>query len=423
MKLNLISKIIIISLLTHANQNCIAQDYEGKLLKDEKSGCTVWFKHTFSEDSVSWAGGCKDGFANGKGTMLGYTKGKPTSKYIGVMENGKPNGYGEFTFWGDRKLKGNFRDGEPLFLSDGLLKRLTRTVISEEDSTAIYEGDNNRKQLFYDALIPDGEIKGTIILMPGTWSTTEYNLSSTSSICELAIKNHLAVLVFSINQRLTLIEPVLDLMNAMISSAIKKYNLPANKFVMGGWSMGGIFSMRYAEFANQDSTKTVIIPRAVFNCDGPCDLTNVYNNFKRKLGKNPGQNEPAYGIKELEKYCKGTPDSTGNLYNYYSPYSHRATEGGNAKYLIHTPIRIYGDVDPVWWMKNRSVDAYDLNALDQTAMIQKLNDMGNKKAEFINAFQKGYRIEGNRHPHSWSIVEPDDFIKWIVSNLNMESTN
>ncbi|MBL7900644.1 MAG: hypothetical protein JNK73_01505 [Bacteroidia bacterium] len=414
MKFNSTLRILAFSLLIGVNQNSTAQDLEGKFLKDSKSGCTVWFKHTFSEDSVYWTGGCKDGFANGKGTMLGYTKGKRTSIYKGEMKHGKPNGYGAFSFWGDRSLKGNFRDGEPLFLSPGLLKKLSRTVISDNDSTNIYVGDNNRKELYYDALIPDGEIRGTIILLPGTWSSTEYNLSSTSSICELAIKNHLAVLVFSINQRLTLIDPVLDLMNAMISSAIKKYKLPENKFVLGGWSMGGIFSLRYAEFANQDSTKTVIVPRAVFNCDGPCDLANIYNNFKRKLSKNPGQNEPAYGTKELEKYCKGTPDSPGNLYNYYSPYSHHLNDGGNAKYLIHTPIRIYADVDPVWWMKNRDVDAYDLNALDQTAMIQKLNDMGNKKAEFINNYQKGYRIEGNRHPHSWSIVEPIDFINWVL---------
>jgi len=33
---------------------------------------------------------------------------------------------------------------------------------------------------------------------------------------------------------------------------------------------------------------------------------------------------------------------------------------------------------------------YYMNGLNQTAMIQLLNDSGNKKAEFINAYQKGY---------------------------------
>lgn len=391
-----------------------AQETEGNYIKDPKTGCLVWFKHTFSEDSVQWSGGCKDGYADGKGTMIGYTNGKQTSKYIGELRNGKPNGIGTLTFLGDRKLSGNFRDGEPLFLPPNLLSQLERTVVSENDSSEMYVGDNNQKKLYYDAIVPKGSLNGVVVLIPGTWTTTEYLFSSLTEFCKLANKQKLAVIALSINQRLTLTDETLTLMNTMIESAIANYKLPKDKFILGGWSMGGIFSLRYAEFANQDPNKTVVKPVAVFSCDGPCDLKSIYNNFKRKFHKNPGQNEPAYGMRELEKYCGGTPETAKEMYIYYSPYSHLEEGGGNAKYLLTTPVRIYADVDPVWWMKNRHVDAYDLNALDQTAMIQLLNDMGNSKAEFINAFQKGIRIEGNRHPHSWSIIEPHDCVQWIL---------
>lgn len=391
-----------------------AQESEGNFIKDPKSGCLVWLKHTFSEDMVQWSGGCKDGFADGKGTMIGYTNGKQTCKYVGELRNGKPNGKGSFTFWGDRKLKGNFRDGEPLFLPSHLLSQLQRTVVSETDPFEMYVGDNNQKKLYYEAIVPKGQVRGVVFLIPGTWTTTEYLFSSLETFCELAYKNQLAVIALSINQRLTLTDETLTLMNTMIASAIEKYQLPKDKVILGGWSMGGIFSLRYAEFANEDAKNTVVKPVAVFSCDGPCDLKNIYNNFKRKFHKNPGQNEPAYGMRELEKYCGGTPETAYDRYVYYSPYSHTEKDGGNAKFLQNTPVRIYADVDPVWWMKNRHVDAYDLNALDQTAMIQLLNDMGNDKAEFINAFQKGIRIEGNRHPHSWSIIEPKECIQWIL---------
>jgi hypothetical protein len=93
-------------------------------------------------------------------------------------------------------------------------------------------------------------------------------------------------------------------------------------------------------------------------------------------------------------------------------------DGGNAKFLKETPIRVYCDVDPIWWMNNRGVDMYDMNALDQSAMILLLNEMGNKNAEFINAYGKGYRLEGNRHPHSWSILEPEGLIKWALTYIN-----
>lgn len=394
------------------------QESEGYFIKDASSQCRVWFKHTFSEDSITWSGGCVNGYAEGKGTMLGFTKGKQTCRYTGFLSMGKPNGKGVFTFWGDRKLEGNFRNGDPLFLSEELLKHLKRSIVSETDSAEMYVGDNNQKQLFYDALIPEGRVRGVIVLIPGTWTTTEYLFSSLNSFCELAYKNQLAVLALSINQRLTLTGETLKLMNTMISGAIKEYSLPGDKFVMGGWSMGGIFSMRYAEFAQEDARKTAVKPLAVFNCDGPCDLIHIYNNFKRKRDKNPGQNEPAYGMRELEKYCGGTPETAGDIYEFYSPYTHDREDGGNARFLRTTPLRIYGDVDPNWWMKNRRVDMYDMNCLDQTAMVQWLNDHGNKQAEFINAFQKGIRLEGNRHPHSWSIIDPEDCIRWILAMLN-----
>lgn len=393
------------------------KETEGNFIKDVRTGCIVWFKHNFSEDSVTWTGACKDGFAHGKGTMIGFTQGKQSSKYIGEMQKGKPWGKGTFTFAEDRKLEGNFINGEPLFLKKELLLNLSKHIISETDSTDAYVGDNNQKQLYYNILLPPSTIQGVIVLMPGTWETTEHLLSSMSSFCELAYKNNLAVLVLSINQRLTLTDLSIQLMNNMFADAIKKYNLPKEKFVLGGWSMGGIFSIRYTELANQDSSRTTIKPIAVFSCDGPCDLINIYNNFKRKFNKYPGQIEPAYGIREMEKHCGGTPTTAASKYMYFSPYSHGVEGGGNAKYLINTPVRIYGDVDPLWWMQNRHVDMYDLNALDQTAMIQLLNDLGNRKAEFINAYQKGVRIEGNRHPHSWSIVEPADCIKWILKSL------
>ncbi len=68
-------------------------------------------------------------------------------------------------------------------------------------------------------------------------------------------------------------------------------------------------------------------------------------------------------------------------------------------------------------MKNRRMDYYDMNALNQTAMINQLNILGNDKAEFINALGKGFRIEGARHPHSWSIVDVADCINWIQKCL------
>ncbi len=395
----------------------VGQETSGYFIKDKKSNCKVWFKHNSLEDSVTWSGKCTDSLAIGFGTMKGFTKGMLTSTYKGYMKLGKMHGKGAYNFGNKRSLVGHFSMGNPLFLSEKLLKLLKYNVVYDTDTLNLYVGDNNEKKIYYHSIIPESEIKGTVVLMPGTWESTEHLISSMSEFCEQANKENLAIIVLSINQRLTLNNNIIGVMNKMIENAITSYHLPKHKVVIGGWSMGGLFSLRYSEMACQDSTLTAIKPRAVFSCDGPCDLKNIYNNFTRKLNKNPGQNEPAYGMKELETYCGGSPEQVPSQYQYFSCYSYGIDSGGNAKYLLNTPVRIYGDVDPVWWMNNRNVDMYDLNALDQTAMIQLLKDLGNKRAEFINAFQKGVRLEGNRHPHSWSIIEPKECVKWIVTCL------
>jgi len=48
-------------------------------------------------------------------------------------------------------------------------------------------------------------------------------------------------------------------------------------------------------------------------------------------------------------------------------------------------------------------------------MLLQLKENGNTHAQFINALGKGYRENGNRHPHSWSLIEPKELIEWVLS--------
>ena len=304
-----------------------------------------------------------------------------------------------------------------VLLDSELRERVQKIIVRNNDTNNIYVGDADRKDLYYQVIMPKQTVLGTVVLFPGTWETTEHVWNSMAGFAKLTVSQNMAIVVLSINQRLTMTDEIVDLINIVCEDAILRFQLPKSKFVFGGFSMGGIFSLRYTEMAVSEPSKARIIPKAVFSCDGPCDLKHIYANFQRKKDKNPGLNEPKYGIAELEYYCQGTPLSNPTKYEYYSPFTSSLSDGGNAKYLKDFPVRIYADVDPVWWMQNRHVDMYDLNALDQTAMIQLLNDNGNQKAEFINAFQRGIRIEGNRHPHSWSIIDPESTVKWILENL------
>ncbi len=291
--------------------------------------------------------------------------------------------------------------------------------ISISDSTDLYVGDSTSKSLYYCSILPEQSPKGVMVLLCGTWETTLHVLQSNTKLIQQAHEHQIAVIIPSINQRLSLNTSVLHFLNTVFADAIRKYRLPADKFILGGLSMGGIFSLRYAEFSAEDSSLTVIQPKAVFSVDGPTDLENLYYSFKRRFNnpRNANKGEAEYAIKEFEKFMGGSPEEYQNQYIRYSTFSKSEEDGGNAKYLLNLPVRIYNDLDVNWWIENRGNDLYDMNALDQSAFINHLIGNGNKKAEFINALGKGYRLEGNRHPHSWSIVDPEECISWILKSL------
>lgn len=409
-------KLILIMAL-YSVQTAIAQQSDGSYNTDTKGGCKVWCK--YPGDVVSWTGDCKYGFAEGFGTVTWFENGKEAEKFVGYMIHGRPHGHGTLTFPDKRFLTGNFINGEFLDLDEAYLELLERNAISLIDKPNIYVSDGTSEDLFYISVVPKNKPIGCLVLMPAAWETVEHAISSTKSLCQAAVEKNIAVIYPSVNQHIVLNSENLAFLNAVISDATKKIKISKKKFVLGGLSMGGVLAVSYAQLAVKDPTKTVLLPKAVFNVDGPADLENLYKCWKLNLENPRNNNNPEghYVIGVLEKQAGGSPETAHEGYSKYSIYTRSEKDGGNAKYLDNLPVRIYNDVDVNWWLSNRSQDLYCMNALDQTAMINFLIGLGNNKAEFINAYQKGYRIEGNRHPHSWSIVDPNECVSWILKCL------
>lgn len=90
-----------------------------------------------------------------------------------------------------------------------------------------------------------------------------------------------------------------------------------------------------------------------------------------------------------------------------------AKGGGQAALLREVAVRLYTEPDVDWWMANRQVDYYSMNALDAAALITQLQLMGHKDAELITTHGRGFRPGGARHPHSWSIVDEEELAGWI----------
>ena len=55
-----------------------------------------------------------------------------------------------------------------------------------------------------------------------------------------------------------------------------------------------------------------------------------------------------------------------------------------------------------------------MNAYYIRKLSQSLKESGFSQVDYIPTKNRGYRDNGDRHPHSWSIIDKDDLIKWIM---------
>jgi hypothetical protein len=300
---------------------------------------------------------------------------------------------------------------------DTISSQIQRIVLPLEDKSFLYINDEQSDELFYSVLSPTELIKGTLVLLPPAGQAVEQVIEENTELLQKASKENLLVVIPSINFNLVVDEVAIRFLNSVFDDLLTRFKVPEDKFVIGGFSLGGINAIRYTEYSQASPDTARIHPVAVFGVDPPLDLARLYGSFEHTIKKNFSEvamQEARVYLQKMNARFGGSPEEQAAVYIQYSAYSKNAPQGGNSKYLKETPIRIYADLDTDWYLNERQVDLYDVNALDQTAMINKLNQMGNNNAEFINALGKGYRANGSRHPHSWSLIDPQDFIDWVL---------
>lgn len=203
----------------------------------------------------------------------------------------------------------------------------------------------------------------------------------------------------------------------LIQRIVSTYHLQDKDFFIGGFSIGGSCAVKYAELAVQNNYP--VKPKAVFAVDPPLDWERFYTTAKRviRLSKGAAVNgEVTYMIDRIEKEMKGNPQSAlANFYNL-SPYSFSDTTQRAIKPLIKTPIMLITEPDIQWWLSERGYDYSYINVIDQAAMINELQRLGNKKAILVTTTNEGYRKPSNKkHPHSWNIADPVALTKWLLS--------
>ena len=291
-----------------------------------------------------------------------------------------------------------------------LAQRTSLTYRTPKDSTANY----------YLTITPAGPPKGLLVLLPGYGELPESVYAETDLPNEAA-RQGLVTVIATLQQGFQSFY-VDSLSQQTLSDVVRevqtKYKLTGKKLYIGGFSLGGSGAVRYAQLAA--AAANLPQPDAVFGIDPPLDFVRLYESMqkvKRQSKAEIAVNEATFFTERMQQEFGGEPATHLTQYVARSPYCHSDTTRRNPNRLKNTPIRLIGEPDIAWQMRERNRDLYDMNTLDCVALINYLQTAGNTNAIYVQTSGKGYRKQPKvRNPHSWSIADPKATVAWLLSH-------
>lgn len=255
-----------------------------------------------------------------------------------------------------------------------------------------------------------------VLLLFGGYPEKAKDIKREFKILEDAKNNDISVLLMDYNQKLWLKQNEKLQLAEELQKIFKENKLPTNNIYVGGFSSGGNVALLISDFVTQE--KFDITPKGVFIVDSPVDLAELYTTAEKNVERNfsePAIQESTWLLKTLgEKF--GNPKNNISKYEQYSIFTSKTDNIDNIKNLNKTKIRLYTEPDTIWWKKNRMADYEQMNAYHIKRLSETLNKFKFNDVEYIPTKNKGYRSDGERHPHSWAIVDQKNLINWILNN-------
>lgn len=294
-----------------------------------------------------------------------------------------------------------------------LLGQAVERVFRSKDST----------ENFYLALAPKETPNGLLVVLPGFGGYPTDVLRETDLPAKARESGYLVVIPYLAKSTFYTDSLSQQRLRSLIPEVIRKYNVPKDRFIIGGHSAGGNGAMLYAEYAYGPNSESFVKPRAVFGVDPPLDMQRFWNTMiyidKINFSK-PAVDEAKYFLNRLRTELGGTPVEKAAAYEKISSFCRAVPYGGKARYLKSVPVRLYCDPDIQWYLTNRRMPYEHINAADLSACIAQLKLLGNEKAELITNLGKGYFSSGMRHPHGFSQLDSVEFLNWASALMKSE---
>ncbi len=294
-------------------------------------------------------------------------------------------------------------------------------LLNAQNFEYVYRDKNDSAVNCYLKAIPKTKkIKGLIVrdysALPDVRVKSRYRFQG------LALKNGFMVL-YTVTSKyfpeMYYSDSCTQLLDEIINEVLTKHQIPKENLFIGGISASGTRALRYAQYCEQGKSKFGHKVKGVFAVDSPLDLERFYYSAKNHMGnlKAGMLTEAKMMVKVFPEKLGGTPEEVPGRYRDASVYSATDSLGGNAKYYLNIPIIIFHEPDVDWWINERGSVYYDMNSYDIAGFVNRLKLLGGKKIEMVSTTGKGFDWEGKRNCHSWTIVNEDYLMKWILKTL------
>ncbi|MEO0683519.1 MAG: serine hydrolase domain-containing protein [Cyanobacteria bacterium J06649_11] len=365
------------------------------------------FTHQIIEDQhilslLSTAVKTRDGKNNGYG--LGLSIGK-TKGFVR---------YGHGGFWGSQVLYfPKLNTSISVFvLEKGVKNQVIKNTIDKlvsEWSAQLYLEETVMAEGY--RLYKAKNTQSTLVLYPGG-GTTAKEIKEEFDIVNLANANGISVVLMNFNRHLWIDEATTKRLAVELEGLYEAHGLNPEDTYMGGMSIGGNVALTLSDYLYESQRR--IQPKGVFIVDSPIDLFALYQSSQKDLS-NPHLDEarlaePQWIVNYFEE-AFGKDSLLANI-SKVSPFT-QERKTNSILNLKQSKLRFYTEPDSLWYQENRQTDFESTNASAIQQVAQDLKSDDWDKFELIETTNKGYRANGERNPHSWSIVDGNELIEWI----------
>ncbi|MEZ4911402.1 MAG: serine hydrolase domain-containing protein [Saprospiraceae bacterium] len=249
-----------------------------------------------------------------------------------------------------------------------------------------------------------------ILFPPGTSSAKD--IQEEFDIITAATANQISILFMNFNRHIWIDETTTKHLANQLTTICNKNQIKTEHVYMGGMSIGGNVALTLSNYLHQYNFDYA--PKGTFIVDSPIELSALYENSIMNLS-NPvfGEERLAESKWIINYFEKEFPkDSLLENIQKVSPFSLKS-KFTSVPILKRSKLRFYTEPDSLWWLENRQLDFESTNAYAIQQVAKDLKTKNWDQFELIETKNKGYRANGERHPHSWSIVDVRNLIEWI----------